>query len=85
MHAGLCDLPQLATPGMCTLQGESFGFLERRCNPMTRRERTPERLKDGGDVAAAWILVAALLLMLATLSAFELSLPDMFSRLLGRE
>ncbi len=52
---------------------------------MTRRERTPERLKDGGDVAAAWILVAALLLMLATLSAFELSLPDMFSRLLGRE
>ena len=44
---------------------------------MTWRERTPKRLKDGGDVAAAWILVAALLIALATLSVFELDLMSM--------
>lgn len=39
---------------------------------MTRRERIPERLKGGGDLTAAWILVAALLIVLACLSVFEL-------------
>ncbi len=50
---------------------------------MAWRERTPERLKGGGDVAAAWILVAALLIVLATASAFEVKLLDMLWLLLN--
>ena len=45
---------------------------------MAWREKTPKRLRGGGDLAAAWILVAALLIGLAAATAIELDLLERF-------
>ena len=49
---------------------------------MNWSERTPRRLRGGGDRSSAWCLVAALLIVLAAVSCFEPGLTALLRSLL---